>query len=487
MAVSLIKSLNVLYWNVMVYGTKQTFTAIGLFGWLTPILTAMAFISRGIYTNEANLHKLCRATFFLAWAMATAGLPAAFAQTVPTPPSRTELDVKMQELDQARQHQERIRAEIAEIAKEREKLAADLVATATRITGTETRITASEERLAQLQANEANIQKALEGRKHILAELLAALQRLGRNPPPALLVRPEDALASIRSAIVLGTILPDIRAEAEILASDLEEMARIRRESARERSSLEGERADLVAAQQRIGLLIEARQQRSTERQQALKDEQQRMEQLAREVKTFEELIARAEKELASAKEAAEAAAKAKAEQDAAAARNEPPKVAALGDSSRTSPAMPFEKTRGLLRKPVAGTVVHNFGDTDGFGGTHKGISLATRAGSQVASPVDGWVVYAGPFRSYGQLLILNAGDGYHVVLAGMEGISVSLGQFVMMGEPVARMGADASRQAAAVNAGLSRPVLYVEFRKDGQSIDSAPWWALQLTEKVRG
>src|SRR3979409_87325 len=69
--------------------------------------------------------------------------------------------------------------------------------------------------------------------------------------------------------------------------------------------------------------------------------------------------------------------------------------------------------------------------------GAQKGIALAARAGAQVTTPCDGWVVYAGPFRSYGQLLILNAGGGYHVLIAGMERISVNIGQFVLTGEPV--------------------------------------------------
>jgi murein hydrolase activator len=95
-------------------------------------------------------------------------------------------------------------------------------------------------------------------------------------------------------------------------------------------------------------------------------------------------------------------------------------------------------------------------------------------------------VVYAGPFRNYGQLLILNAGGGYHVLLAGMERISVDLGQFVLTGEPVAVMGDDA-RSAVDKAGGASQPVLYVEFRKDGVPVDPGPWWAVNEGQKVRG
>ena len=96
-------------------------------------------------------------------------------------------------------------------------------------------------------------------------------------------------------------------------------------------------------------------------------------------------------------------------------------------------------------------------------------------------------MVYAGPFRNYGQLLILNAGGGYHVLLAGMDRISVDLGQFVVTGEPVAEMGEAGARLRPLFRLVPGRPVLYVEFRKDGTPVDPSPWWATNEGEKVRG
>src|SRR5205823_9762967 len=117
------------------------------------------------------------------------------------------------------------------------------------------------------------------------------------------------------------------------------------------------------------------------------------------------------------------------------------PNLAALKDPGRLSPAIAFASARGALPLPVNGVRIRDFGSSDGLGGTEKGLWIASRSGAQVTAPCDGWVVYAGPFRSYGQLLILNAGGGYHILLAGMERISVDLGQFVLTGEPVAVMG----------------------------------------------
>jgi septal ring factor EnvC (AmiA/AmiB activator) len=189
------------------------------------------------------------------------------------------------------------------------------------------------------------------------------------------------------------------------------------------------------------------------------------------------------------AESATAAAAAAAANQAAVTARaeegNRP--ATSLGAANRLTPAVAFANAKGLLPLPANGRQIRAFGDADGLGGKSQGMEIATRAGAQVSSPADGWVVYAGPFRSYGQLLIINAGDGYHVLLAGLERIDVQLGQFVLAGEPVAAMAPQRLASVGAVDVGVAEPVLYVEFRKDGASIDPAPWWAASNVEKVGG
>jgi len=157
-----------------------------------------------------------------------------------------------------------------------------------------------------------------------------------------------------------------------------------------------------------------------------------------------------------------------------------------LSDPGRLTPAVAFADMRGHLHLPVNGVRVREFGGPDGSGGTQKGLSIVARPGGEITAPCDGWVVYAGRFRSYGQLLILNAGGGYHVLLAGMDRVSVDIGQFVLTGEPVAVMGGG-SQTSPSGTAGPKQPVLYVEFRKDGAPIDPSPWWATNEGEKVRG
>jgi len=341
----------------------------------------------------------------------------------------------------------------------------------------EERIVAAEVRLNTLQNNENTVRRSLGSRKAVIAEVLAALQRVGRRAPPALLVSPEDALQSVRTAILLGAVLPDMKIEVDTLVADLAELVKVRTEIATEREVLGRDLAALSQERMRMSVLVQERQRKQSETEKALDAERTRALQLARQADNLKDLIGKIEQEIASA---ARAAAQAGTE------RTDPKNsLAALQDPGRLSPAIAFASARKSLPLPLNGIKIREFGMPDGLGSTEKGLSIASRAAAQVTAPCDGWVVYAGPFRSYGQLLILNAGGGYHVLLAGMERISVDLGQFVLTGEPVAIMGGG-PQSAAAVATGSSQPVLYIEFRKDGAPVDPGPWWASD-SEKVRG
>jgi septal ring factor EnvC (AmiA/AmiB activator) len=386
---------------------------------------------------------------------------------------RKDLDAKRSALGQSKAAQQKITADIAALTSERAKLADELVSSAAKVRDMESRIAAQEQRLAELDARQRGLTASLDTRRATIARLLGGLEQLGRNPPPALLVQPEDALKSVRSAMLLGAVLPQVHDEATALAGDLEALRKVRRAVSVERDKLETGRADLTAAHKRLSTLISARQDTLGQRRAALSAEQKHAAALAGQIADLKELITRMDAALDARRTAA-----------AAAGRTAPDAAAA---AAKLGPVVAFADEHGHLPQPVNGEKIKMFGDPDGFGGAQKGVSISTHSGAIVTSPCDGWVVYAGPFRSYGQLLILNAGGGYHVLLAGMKKLSVALGQFVLTGEPVAEMGDGGSRLAAATNAGVKQPVLYVEFRKDGTAVDPGPWWASNASEKVRG
>ncbi|CCE09319.1 conserved exported hypothetical protein [Bradyrhizobium sp. STM 3843] len=441
--------------------------------------------------------RACAAPLFALVVSATlsAGLAPASSQTalrpsIGTPTAEASADAlkqRVQELEAARtaqknaaEAQERLKADIASIGQDRSKLNQQLVDVAAQVRGVEARIGEAETRLRGLDAREQELRDSLESRRSEIIEVLAALQRAGRRTPPALLVRPEDALQSLRTAMLLGSVVPEMRSRAEKLSADLGELLGVRKTIGTERDKLALDRDKLRADQTRLAALVDERQRQQSTAEKDMQAEGVRAVALAQQVDSLQGLISTMEQDVKSAAKAAVTASL------QGVPVNNKPDVNALRNPNRKSPAIAFASSKGMLAFPVNGIKIRGFGGSDGASSVDKGISLATRPGAQVTTPCDGWVVYAGPFRSYGQLLILNAGGGYHVLIAGMERISVTIGQFVQAGEPVATMGAT-SQVASILATNASQPVLYVEFRKDGTPIDPGPWWATNEGEKVRG
>ena len=408
-----------------------------------------------------------------------------------SPPANLDmLKERDEELEKLRAEQRRIleneaklKREIESIGDDRRKFNQQIIETAARVVDVEERAARTQERLDVLDDKEQALRTSLQERRGLIAEVLAALQRIGRQTPPALMIRAEDALQAVRSAMMLGAVLPEMRHQAEVLATDLAELVRLRTQIADERSRLARDLLVLVDERQRLSLFIDERQKRLAEAERTLGEERQHAAALAVQAENLNQLIVKLEQGLDSAARSARAAARSGDDKKGASAR---PDFAALKDPGRLSPAISFASAKGMLPLPVNGAKIREFGAPDGLGGTEKGVSIAARPEGQITAPCDGWVVYAGPFRNYGQLLILNAGGGYHVLLAGMERISVDLGQFVVTGEPVAVMGSGAHLTADKAG-GTSQPVLYVEFRKDGIPVDPGPWWAANEGQKVRG
>ena len=405
---------------------------------------------------------------------APAGEPASKAQR-----ERALKDIE-QALAASTESRERLEREIEAIKADRAHLNAALLDAGARARAAEERIGRTEERLQMLTTSESAIRRSLEARRGVIVEVLAALQRMGRRPLPAVLVRPEDMLGAVRTAMLLGAVVPDLRGETEALATDLGELVRLKQAIAADSHTLKLEAADLAQEQDRLAALTAARQEQLAEAQQSFTSERERAADLAAQARSLKELIERMEREIASAQRKA-------AEPKRATEARERFAAAAIRDPARLAPKIPFSEARGLVPLPVGGDVVRPFGAPDGYGGTTRGISITTRPKAVVSSPADGWVVFAGPFRSFGRLLIINAGSGYYLLLAGMDHISVEVGQFVLAGEPVATMGETSSVSPAAGAIETNDPVLYVEFRRDGGSIDPGPWWAKSQSEKVRG
>jgi murein hydrolase activator len=432
-------------------------------------------------------------------------VPSAAALAARQAGTQAELERITSEVRRSKELTQRLDAEMAALASDRDRIREATISAAAEQKRISAEITASEGRLESLVGQETGVKASLRERRGVLAEVLAALERMGRAPPPALLVKPGDALGSVRSAILLGAVVPEMRSETERLVADLTRLTTIRR-------ALEGERTRLADARRqgeeeaaRLERLFTEKQKLEAEGRGRIGEENRRAAELAAQATTLQDLIASLETEAERARQdeaqRQRIAAEAEAERQRVASEaaqaaptgtegrmahapsaEEPPRtydVAALRkEMTKLEPTAPFSTLKKSLVTPVSGTLVRGFGQKDDLGRPSSGILLAARAGDLVTAPAEGHILYAGPFRSYGQLLILNAGGGYHIVLAGMSRIDVAVGQFVLAGEPLAAMGALRIASAAEADVSNAEPSLYVEFRKDGKPVDPNPWWA---------
>ena len=411
--------------------------------------------------------------------------------------AKQKLNQTEQELQSGRVKEQGLAQDLAALAEERAKLNSGLIEAGKRVQASEAKLSETEAKLAELTEQVTVIQNSITERKEAIVKMLSAMQRIGRTPPPALVTRRDDALAVVRSAMLLADIFPELKYQADNLSHELEGLVTVENGIRDQRDKEKSEAERLASEQGSLDRLLEEKRRDTAQGEAELADIRRSTADQAQAVTDLNELIDRLDAQIArveiaqyDAEVAAERALLAREQQQALATpTNEsvveikPGTKVAFASPDRLKPALPFEAAKGTLRLPAQGRQVKRFGEADPTGSTLKGISLQTRGEARITAPADGWVVYAGEFRSYGQLLIINTGGGYHILLAGMSRIDVSLGQFVLAGEPIAVMG-----NAAAPRQGddSSRPVLYVEFRKDGRPVDPDPWWA-EASEKVQG
>ena len=410
----------------------------------------------------------------------------------PAPDAR--LKAVEQKIDETKKTGAELDRQAQVIADELAKLQDQSVVSARIAQDNEARLTDLEARIAMLASQETRQQAELATQQEHERRVLAALQRLARNPPAAVLLSPGSPLDLARGAMLLGTAVPRLEAEAREIAASLDQLRRTRAEIASERADMTAHQAALDTERQRLAVLLKQKQALEGETRERAQAAQQNLVALTSEAGDLKELILRVERERERKLEedrrrAADAKAKAEREEadraakDAenrrladAAGRDKPSPGVSLASAAPVpaalhDPAAPGRKLRELqlgktaLQMPAAGDISKRFGDPEGFS-TSKGLTITTRANAQVVAPFDGTIMFAGPFKGYGQILIIDHGGGYHSLLAGMEQLDASVGQTVIAGEPLATMRADGV------------PSLYLELRKQGQPINPLPWLA---------
>jgi murein hydrolase activator len=379
-----------------------------------------------------------------------------------------QLDTLKQQIESGKANEARLAGEIAAAVQAQDAIAGKLAAIAQSIQSQEAAVAQSEKELARLRKDRAEILAALGEKEDVLSELLAGLQRLEQNPPPALVVEPGDILAALRGAMLLGTIAPELQEDAKALAAKLDQLKEVEATITARKDDVARDIARLNDERGALDGLVTQKKALVSQGTADLEAERRRTADLAEKAKTLKQLLSNLDAQ--------------RQQQDAAKADEQRQRDAQ--EALLRQPKVAFPDARGKLPFPAQGAIVRRFGEPDGLGRDTQGVMIATRANAQVTTPADGKVEFAGPFRSYGQVVILNPGGGFRVLLAGMDKITASVGEFLRAGEPVGEMGSGpASVTLFGDVVPDGRPVLYIEFRDGTQAIDSGPWWIGGLKE----
>lgn len=330
-----------------------------------------------------------------------------------------------------------LRKQLAGSAREVEALRDDATRLAADMQRAERRVTAEEQRARALGSALSTKERAFEARRREYASTVASLLRMQRIPATTLLADGSHAKEAVRTARVMQQVNAALADRAAALRREVQTLQQLRQKTAQSKLRLAKETATLNEQRKRLDRDLAKRQALQKQLSRDLAAAQVRVNELSRESSNLQELITKLESNRA------------------AVAQREARPATAIGSTAK-----------GRWKQPVAGKIAHRFGERKNENEKYRGVVLSARAGATVVSPAAGEVVFTGPFRDYGRMVLVKHAGGRISLLAGLGTIAVTLNQPVGAGEPVGGMG------------GHGTPELYYELREGSKPIDPARWFA---------
>ncbi len=350
---------------------------------------------------------------------------------------RAELNQTLSTLQSTKKNEKELRVRLASSAREVKALRADATGLAADVQAAERRVSGEERRAAQLGRKLATKEADFEARKREYASTVASLLRVQKLPATALIVDSENVHQVLRTARVMQHVNGALAARAAQLRHDMDALEKLRSSADASKKRLARESATLNEKQKKLNRDLAKRQELQTQLGRDLASAQRRVSELSKQSASLQELIGKLESDRAAVAQ------------------------------RRSVPAPSIGQTaRGTWKLPVAGKLTHKFGERKNANEKYRGLVLASRGGATVVSPAAGEVVFTGPFRDYGRMVLVKHGNGMISLLAGMGSIAVTLNQSVGAGEPLGGMGAGAVSN------------LYYELREGSKPVDPARWFA---------
>jgi len=360
---------------------------------------------------------------------------------------------------------EAAREQADEVASEIALMQRQLVELGQRVGNSEQAALAASGELERLGNDEAEILARLATDRESLIDILAAIQRIETQTPPAILAAPDDAARAARAAALMAQVAPALQERADALSRELAQLRSIRSEIETQSTVLASAEDALSAQRLELQVLIAERRALEARRRDEAVAFLEASSSAGERARSIRSLLT----ELTHMAAVMPSLSPRRVElPDTIPAPHMRPARDLIAARAPDEPleTLRFADARGRLRSPAAGEVVRRFAELAEDGTASEGIFIRTRGEAQVVSPFDARVEFAGPFSTYGGLLILNVGEGYYMVLSGMAVTYASAGQSVLAGEPVGAM----------PDTGQTAPELYLELRRDGNAMDPGPW-----------
>ena len=413
----------------------------------------------------------------------TACLAPFWAEAQSVNNSGQSLESVEQKLERKKLESKKLKAEAAKLKNEVKDLSVNMVKAAKRVQEQEMKVFEIENELSDMSRATKLKEDSLRQRGDQFSGVVMALTRMSRTPTEALIVQPMPPEDMVRSAILLRSAVPQLENSARALRDELDGLSIARAEIEDRRAVLVSASRSLQDEQKTLETMIKKKTAMRAEAISKSRAASSQMRELSKKAKTLRELLSKIENSRAEIAARMEGRGVPATTAPIKKINTAPGPNNSMGnsmdDSMNNSGANSgvdslggeggfigsISKARGQLPFPVIGTLIGSYGQDLGNGISRKGISIETMHQAQVISPFDGKVVFSGPFRGYGQLLIIDHGEGYHSLLAGLGRIDAILGNPVLAGEPVAIM-----------NETGEQPVLYVEFRRNNEPVNPLPW-----------
>ena len=398
-----------------------------------------------------------------------AAAPGAAAQS-----DQSDLQEAERLLKSRAEEEKRLRREAAARNKEVAALRHRLIETANSLQEAEREITRLEDSITELEAEKSEAQLALQVESRNLSEVLAALQSLEMSKPPALLVTPEDANKAARAAMLLSEAAPAVEARAARLRAAIDRLADLTGQLTAQRQAYETTNRELSARRDVLADLMAKKEQERDVAARLASAAQKETARLAVETTNLREMMRRLERLAHILTPRVKPPKPAQPEpQTLASSRNNPaPPTIKPAAPEAFSGAKSFADALGKLRAPVAGRITGSFGANRPGGGTYEGMRFSARDQAIVTAPFEGRVVVARDWRAIGNLIVLDVGESYHILLLGVDDILVEENQRVAAGEPVARMAPGGAE-------------LDLQIRKNGEPVNPALWLSRKTVEEL--